>query len=182
MLHSLVRKGNGVPCRQLLRGIIQPADLKTEEDKQIVALVNRWQTQDDCDGKRLVMKIVDWHGEKNPAIEAILSDQLDQFKLALVKQPVSLLTLFEVACLYGAELIADYLTSRINILDSKYAVAYATSSGKVEFAIKTAQLAKDKGLQEPPPGVHLYGNCGFAVAECIVELFNSSTQDNVKKL
>lgn len=155
---------------------------ETDENKVVTALYQRWlRPSIDSNGKRLVMKIIALHAQKNALVNAILIDDVKLFTEAAVKpHPFRLLSLFEFACLCAAKNIVFELADKINVLKSTYAVAYALSTGNREFAVAVAMMMKNKGQEDEPQGIHFYNECTYSTVETIAQLF--ATDENTERV
>lgn len=148
----------------------------TDSTLLVKDLQEKWLKKDDSIGKRLVGKVIQLFQEGNSVVEAILEDDPSLFKSAYNenKETLPLVFWFDVACLCGSEGIVSYLLKECNfdINESNEAIGYALSSGKFNFALELAQLAKEKGKKNPG-NIYLYNACDLSALEQIASMFNN---------
>lgn len=142
--------------------------------------VGKYVSIGDCTGKRLAYEIL--HATlNNPIAIAIMSDDVKAFQVAIksLDQNPQLTPIYwtEAACLCGASSIVDYILKMdyVNIVDSKNAVAFAVSSGKEDLALAVATKVKQRGATVDSGNVFLYAFSKVALAEEVVQMFNSSS-------
>ena len=107
----------------------------------------------DCEGKRFVNEYL-FDDLKNPIKLAIISDDLEVFKKHCSLEEFKNCLIFDLCCVCGSEKIIyhyffTYQYGESWVRNSEYALAFALSSGKHDFALKLAIKAKNMGRKNP---------------------------------